>query len=342
MSGIEAGRGIAAVLVILYHTVLHLNQATAVPALKAVLQFGHAGVDFFFVISGFIIFFVHSADIDRPEQIRRYARQRFTRLMPTYWVALALAMVMAALGSHGMPSTATFLRSFTLLPLDGELLVGVAWTLKFEVLFYLIFAVLIVSRHAGLTVLAAWLAGIVTMAGQEGEGLLPAMVFSPYNLEFLFGIAAAWLFRSGAISSPRLVLTLGLGAFGLASGLENMALLDGYGTTARFAYGLPSALIVLGLAEAERRNLLRVPTPLTILGSASYSLYLFHIPCIGVAWQVMLLTKLNLHLPPFPQFVLLALSGILGGLVMWAVVERPLIHMLRQRKRPGLNPLPAG
>ena len=56
----------------------------------------------------------------------------------------------------------------------------------------------------------------------------------------------------------------------------------------------------------------------------------------------MLLTKLNLHLPPFAQFVLLALSGILGGLVMWGVVERPLIRMLRQRKRPGLSPLPAG
>ena len=64
--GIEAGRGIAASLVVLYHVSRHLDQAFGAPMLVHAFQFGHSGVDFFFVISGFIILFVHYRDIDNP------------------------------------------------------------------------------------------------------------------------------------------------------------------------------------------------------------------------------------------------------------------------------------
>jgi peptidoglycan/LPS O-acetylase OafA/YrhL len=339
LPGIEAGRGIAAVLVILYHAVQHLDQAIPMPALKTALQFGHSGVDFFFVISGFIIFFVHARDIGQRDRIGHYARQRFTRLMPTYWVALALSIAMAMLGSnHGILSPDAILRSVTLLPSHQEPLMGVAWTLQYEVLFYLLFSLLIFSRTLGLAVLALWLGGTIVTAGGVGEGLLPPMVFGIYNLEFLFGVAAAALFRSGAISSPRFILTAGLGLFGLASGLENAGVMDGYGPLARFAYGIPSALMVLGLAEADRRSLLRIPSALRMLGAASYSLYLFHVLFIAVGWQVLIVTGLHLALPIALQFLLLVLGGILGGIVMWACVERPLIRCLRQpwgiRRRP--------
>ncbi|MBO1076604.1 acyltransferase [Roseomonas sp. 1311] len=329
MSGIEAGRGLAAVLVILYHAVRHLDQATEVPLLKMMLQFGHAGVDFFFVISGFIICFVHGADIGRPARIEHYVRQRFTRLMPVYWIATALTLAAIALTGRALPSVDAILWSITLLPLDYEAVLGIAWTLQHEMLFYAVFGILILNLKAGLVLLAAWLSVVVTSLTGADTGL-PRTVVESYNLQFLFGMAAALILRSGPVRSPRLLLTAGIALFGMAGMLENVEVLDGYSTAARFAYGVPSALILIGLVEMERLNALRVPAVLQILGASSYSLYLFHILCIGVAWQVLAATALNQMLPPFLLLLLLALSGILGGVVISFAVERPLIRLLRQ------------
>jgi len=69
LTGIEASRGVAATAVVLYHSARHLDHVYGVPGLMRVFQFGHAGVDLFFVISGFIILFVHYGDLGRPERL---------------------------------------------------------------------------------------------------------------------------------------------------------------------------------------------------------------------------------------------------------------------------------
>ena len=84
---IEALRGLAATAVVFYHTARHTDKAYGTPLLRQIFQFGHAGVDLFFVLSGFIILFVHFRDIGQPGRLSYYANRRFTRVMPTYWVA---------------------------------------------------------------------------------------------------------------------------------------------------------------------------------------------------------------------------------------------------------------
>src|SRR5215467_10685301 len=106
LSGIEISRGLAASAVVLYHAARHLNQAYGMPTLTSVFQFGHAGVDLFFVISGFIIVYVHYNDIGTPDRLGHYVSRRITRVMPTYWVALAVTTLIAVAGSRGVPSLA--------------------------------------------------------------------------------------------------------------------------------------------------------------------------------------------------------------------------------------------
>ncbi len=156
MLGIEASRGIAASAVVLYHSARHLDHIYGVPILMASLQFGHAGVDLFFVISGFIILYVHYFDIDQPSRISHYASRRFTRLMPTYWVALALTAAMSILAHGSLPSIAQSFWSVTLLPSAQPLILGIAWTLRHEVTFYLIFCILLLNRTIGLFAFAIW------------------------------------------------------------------------------------------------------------------------------------------------------------------------------------------
>src|SRR3954463_5354085 len=82
--GLELGRGIAAIMVALSHAV----GLVAEPRWFGAVGFGghlanlNVGVDFFFVLSGFIVTFVHWGDIGRRDRLANYARQRFTRVFP--------------------------------------------------------------------------------------------------------------------------------------------------------------------------------------------------------------------------------------------------------------------
>jgi len=85
--GIEASRGIAALLVVLFHTTVIMNLPKYFGALPlhGLFKFGYAGVDFFFVLSGFIILHTHMNDIGKKGAIASYARKRFIRVLPIYF-----------------------------------------------------------------------------------------------------------------------------------------------------------------------------------------------------------------------------------------------------------------
>src|ERR1700690_1319738 len=89
---IQAARGVASLAVIFYHAGggVALPQYVGFIPLGGFFNFGHAGVDFFFVLSGFIIYFVHHRDIGHPASLPRYTWRRLTRVLPIYWVVTAL------------------------------------------------------------------------------------------------------------------------------------------------------------------------------------------------------------------------------------------------------------
>ena len=83
-SAIEAGRGVAALLVVGVHSRNHLFKGGTENMLADLFLLGHSGVDFFFVLSGFIIMYVHYRDIERPERVGNYLRRSFTRIYSSY------------------------------------------------------------------------------------------------------------------------------------------------------------------------------------------------------------------------------------------------------------------
>ena len=329
LSGIEVCRGIAATAVVLYHVARHLDKATGAPLRQGALQFGHAGVDFFFVISGFIILFSHYNDVGKPLRFTRYIIRRFVRLMPTYWIALALVVALDYAGRH-TPSLASLTWSASLLPSNRNMVLDVAWTLRFEILFYALFSVLIINRLAGLAVLTAWLSAALLVHITSLElNWMPEQFYATYILEFFLGMSVAYLLRNYTVPLSWLAFAVGLVLFGTAAALEDVHILNGYTSAARLVYGIPAALIVLGIAEAERQNLLRVPLALQRLGGASYSIYLFQFVFIATAWKVLVATRLNQHMPLAADFAVLALAAIAGGVCVSIWIEHPLIRLMR-------------
>jgi peptidoglycan/LPS O-acetylase OafA/YrhL len=332
LTGIEAGRGVAATAVVLYHAARHLNKVTSAPALMRIFQFGHAGVDFFFVISGFIILYVHERDIGLPTRIGHYTERRFSRVMPTYWVALALTILLASAGGrHGLPSATDALWSILLLPSHAEPLLGVAWTLQYEIVFYAMFAVLIVKRRAGFLAFGLWAAWIVSALNAGATGWLPGSLNGVLNLEFFAGMGVAIWLKRYKVPAPLLLLVVGIALFAVAGAAEDTGYLDGYGNLARIAYGAASMLTVLALAAADLRQLLRVPALLRVLGAASYSIYLFQFIFIGTIWKILGATGLAHFLPNGVAFIVLASGAVFGGVAASRLVEYPLMRLLRAR-----------
>jgi peptidoglycan/LPS O-acetylase OafA/YrhL len=348
LRSLQACRALAALLVVLYHTsgsIFALPKYFGCKPCGDLFDFGGAGVDFFFVLSGFLIAHVHAGDLGQPQQLRAYLWKRLSRIYPTYWAVLLLVLPVfllaprLATGRQGEPLV--ILGSFLLLPLpDAGPVLVVAWTLSHELLFYLLFATLIASRRWGAAVFTAWL--MLLAAGVCGrlDGFPWTFLASPYNLEFLAGLLLGLKAsrerklpdssrESGSLCS-RLAVLLGTAIF-LTTGM-----IDVYaGPLGLYehvlGYGSGSVLALAGLIEAERSGRLCPPRLLTFLGDASYSIYLTHFPALSVLAKLVKVLGMDGWVPPLPLYGLLAGGAVAAGCVFHVALERPLLRCLRPR-----------
>jgi exopolysaccharide production protein ExoZ len=106
LRGIEMLRGLAAVLIVMHHAdhLLWQDRYGGIRPFHGLFGEFHVGVDFFFVLSGFIIAWVHWGDIGRRSRLRHYAARRFTRIYPAYWALLIpLAILYHLFPANGLP-----------------------------------------------------------------------------------------------------------------------------------------------------------------------------------------------------------------------------------------------
>lgn len=335
LSSIEAARGIAALMVVFYHAARHLKADFGVLPWGGIFKFGHAGVDFFFVLSGFIIFFVHQQDIGHPSRLLPYFERRFTRIYPLFWVSLAIGLALTGLSStQTFPDVFAIVQHATLLPFHDD--VGVAWTLQHEILFYLFFAVALFHRKTGIAVFATWLGLILTywsIGYNYQDSLLIARLASTFNLEFFFGMLAAYVVKKYTFKRGYLLMLAGIFIFVGFAFAENVGVFNGYADPAKIAYGFSCMLIVVGLASANLTGRLAAPSALAQLGTASYSIYLLHLPCIGVMYKLLGVAKLLAKIPL--DFLYLLLSG--GSIVICIMISRTVEYPLTQWVRLHLS-----
>jgi len=301
---LQAGRGLAALAVVLMHSAMAGRDFGGSPFFGyTILQFGWTGVDFFFVLSGFIIY--HST-AGRGRTLGDYAGARFRRIYLPYWpIGIGMALLYLALpGVSGSTRAWSWLPTLTLLPVDADTALSVAWTLKHEVLFYLLFGLFYFSGLLPLG-LAGW-ALCIAIGGDH----LP---FLAVNLEFFFGIGAAVLYRSGR-AHPALALAapLFLGAW----------IWGGADESHRVLIGAAFACLIAPLAEWEKRGL-SVPAPLVLLGAASYSLYLIHLPIVSGVARI-------LH-NGWAILGCAAVASLIGGFAYHFAVEQ---RVIRRRANP--------
>jgi exopolysaccharide production protein ExoZ len=317
-------RAFAAAAVLLFH---------ACQRAEANFGVGAAGVDLFFVVSGFIMWVVSDA---RPLGPGAFALRRIERIVPLYW-AVTLGVAGLAVAVPGLfpkiePTAAHVLGSLFFAPhrdATGEIypLIVPGWSLNYEMFFYAIFAVgLALSARLRLPFLTAALLACV-LAGR----LIPSQsaawltYTSPLLLEFLAGVLLGYAYTHHVRLPASLCLLLlagGLAGYGLTPALSLEI-----GDWRVVQWGAPALAIVAGAVFLERAGkvpYLRLPH---FFGDASYSTYLVH----GFAVSTVFHLVGERGLPWGVQVALSVIVGLAFGAATYLLVERPLLRLARYR-----------
>lgn len=338
LRSLQIGRGLAALSVVLFHlnnSVWGIGKYFPDPFSRA-LSFGNSGVQFFFVLSGFIIYLVHADDTGVPGQFRRFAFKRFVRVYPTYWVVLlavsAALFLDSALGTQDERGMSRLLASALLIPYPQDPIVSVAWTLEHEVLFYAVFSISILNARIGKTVLVLWQAACLGNTLFGSSEFPYRVIFSANNLLFSFGLAMAFLFKNWNCPKPGLVAVMGTLSF-LGVGLHEVYASAPLPQDAYIlAFGASSAVAILGACNYERLHGLRAPRVLDAIGDASYSIYLTHLPLLSLFAKALFASGLATLLPQPISLVLMICALLAAGVAFSRLVEMPLIARLTGSK----------
>jgi exopolysaccharide production protein ExoZ len=337
LNTLQAGRGFAALAVLLYHCndILNLPKYLGYEISPLFLA-GKAGVQFFFVLSGFVIYLAHRRDIQHPEALRPFLWKRFRRLYPLLWVILlVLTPVYFAFpnfGNGGERSLSTIISAFLILPIASpHFLLATEWTLRHEIAFYLLFSVLICSRRIGAALLTLWFLSSVFV-----PWVLPAAMSNAFlrvflnfnNALFGFGLIVCALYlredKSAAVGWWSCVL----GSVVVAA--ESLAHWTGRAFRGdELLLGLGFAAFILGVVQLERLQKITVSPMLVFLGEASYAIYLTHYPALSVAAKLITHSALRTH--GALCFAIEGFVGLTAGIGAHLLVERPLLRRIALR-----------
>lgn len=324
IQNLQVFRGVAALAVVAHHAALSTEAfVRALPAwVAAFFGMGLLGVDFFFVLSGFIIMYAHMDDERTPAIVKRYAFKRLTRIYPAYLpVGIGLILLYAAMPDLSAAGGRDYslASSLFLIPADGPPALSVAWTLVHELMFYAVFLLFFMSGRWLAGGLLAW--AVVIMAANLWSvptGWL-RYPLSLLNIEFMFGVGSAWVVGSKALRGKG-VWVASIGVVIAFLSLWLMTQQNAAYVRLMFAMGL--AIAIVGFTLREQSGVVRWPSLLMLLGSASYSIYLIHNPLLSVTQRVA--GRLGFTWPAAMVFGVVL--SLLLGWVYYLAVERPALR----------------
>ena len=356
-------RFFAALWVVLFH-VREIGLWTGgTPLYQSIISVGYLGVGFFFVLSGFILVYVYAGrEIAKP----RFWQARFARIYPAYIFSLLVTIPNLL---HFFP-IAQRLHVGGLVLFSNPLLLEawfprilffwnpVAWSLSVEVIFYLVFPFAMrLLEKLGRNRLPLWIAvswltsllltssyvllhpdGVLHTTSQSNDlAWLGVLKLNPLVRlpEFLLGMGAGAFFLQLSARSRTWPIVTAVGLLIVAIALRNVI---PYPILHSGLLAPVFALFILGLATQPAWTRFLSTPSLTLLGEASYSLYLLHtVPIVILAFQMRLGNSPHIHAIVATYLVAICLISI----AVYLLIENPLRRLLRPRINRPPSPDPA-
>lgn len=330
----EGLRGLAVFLVFLVHYNSLVSPYISEPIVtiaRFVSDFGHLGVDLFFVLSGYLIYgnLIQKSNFDA----RSYCIRRVSRIYPTFIFVFLLYLLLSIIfpyeskiPSDWSEAVSYVMANLFLLPGIFEIkpVIAVAWSLSYEVFYYITIPILIYVFGLQRRSVKMRLAGVIIVS--------VFCFLSHYYmggkvrlLMFVSGIALFELFDSKRIRvsyNGEAFFIILLGLFG-ASGFYEIK-----GTILYLIAFVGFIFFCLPAFNPESKTYSRLSyKPLRWLGNMSYSYYLIH----GLTLKFLFLIT-GLLLPSGfvsnSLFFILVLpffiATLISSFILFIVVERPL------------------
>lgn len=365
---VQVLRGFAALFVLLFHGSLNsIEYFHTKPLLASIWNYGFTGVEFFFVLSGFIITYIHMKDLASGSGWKRFLRKRFTRIYPIYWVVATVMLcyyLFIKMEGQGISVKITgpadllyLLQCYLLFPMDAshKNFINVAWTLSYEIWFYLVFAgCIVMGFRKSIWLYFTWGALILLKCYTHIGDASPALNFilNPMILYFLTGCFVAWLIKQDRIKlNPTLflllpaVFSLLLWIYAAFTG----SVLDELRRDLNYYYifmGLFGSLL-WAAASLDLQSKSTTPSRwLLLMGDASYSIYLIHPAVIMLcykiaAWGTHQFSIDVSYVTANIVFAITVLLSLLTGIALHLLIEKPLLSFLNGDKSPPFTWKPA-
>jgi exopolysaccharide production protein ExoZ len=320
-------RGLAALGVVLYHTNFQF-----VPGVHTDLQ----GVSIFFVVSGFIMCFITRADSDR------FLAKRFIRIVPMYWLFTLLMFFLHRQSPSAVnpPAMADLPRSLLFLPSEQSPVLGVGWTLNFEIYFYLVFgAALLINRRLAPLITAAFIYIIFALDRHGYGGFLAHYYAHDYIHYFIAGIALfyLWTFSSRLLQGWAVTIICCAGVLLIFVSQFTIQLWPTWLVT--YYWWFPVLVVAFALFLESSGSAMKW-RPLVLLGDASYSLYLSHTIVLSIAHallQTFVPAVVDDIVVVIFEIILATVIGIAGHLYL----EKPMLREIGRIFGRHQKPIPA-
>lgn len=363
LDSVQVLRGLAALLVVLFHCAavqklgIDPSREAEIALLSGFWDRGYAGVDLFFVISGFIMVYVTRHKRFEAKDVGGFLYNRITRIYPLWWVfASIMAMYFFVIYGQFVPPDRShvgtgfeyYIKSLFLIPQAEVPILGVGWTLIHEVYFYIIFALFLFFDPRKLPVfLLLWL-GVILLCNMMGLNRTGSQEYWPVilswlTLEFIAGAFVALLITQGIFKFEKLALGLGGALLCLAMlyYTDTSFTLTNWGRVA--VYTFPFVFLTYGLVVYEKKNTINFPKFLILLGDWSYSLYLSHYLVFLTIKRLMesseAILPRNLHFQAEGWIdnliftVISLIATIIFSALCYKFIESPLLRISRRLKK---------
>jgi peptidoglycan/LPS O-acetylase OafA/YrhL len=338
---IQVLRALAAFMVAVHH----VQPDAAIVAERAGLAFARndmlpwmAGVDIFFVVSGFIMVHASQDLFGRQGASLAFLRRRLARIVPLYWAMttlfLLVGLAVPALLNSGAPSLGQVLGSYLFWPAVStqgvvQPVYSLGWTLNYEMLFYALFAVgLLLPARWTLPAVALALALLVAAESLGGPTPLPfAFWGQPIVLEFAAGMGIAVLRGRGLRLHGAARIAVAAAGVAVLVAAAHVPGTDG-GWSSVLWRGSAALLLVLAASCGREGIVPLLPVKaLAAVGDASYALYLVHPFVIRGMREASL--RVGLAWPAL--YIVLALTGaVVAALLLHRCFERPATRLARR------------
>lgn len=349
-------RGIAIIVVVIFHYVnnqLVHSEYLLGKALYKITSFGWVGVDLFFVLSGFLIGSILIREKYSKKYFSTFYIRRIVRIVPNYYLFLILysALLFTRVGSEN-----SFIGGNTTIPLWSYFLMvhnlymghldnmgyealSITWSIGIEEQFYIFMPFIVYfTRRTILPFLLLCIIMIAPFLRITYNTWVPTYVLPTSRMDSLaFGVLVAWAhfqYNLKAIVQKNLLL--------LVSAFFVTVLLCAFffvrygdlGTIKHSLFGIIFSLLVvfaLTYTNSWYAKFLQNPV-LRLIGTISYSLYLFHYLILGLAHYI-ISKKTNIGIANITDVGVTIFALACSFLFAWFVYKKLEIPMVNFGKK---------